>query len=44
MLTLRHRSSRNPYFHFDPLHTLFSLVAALVLFGMLIWFLAVPAK
>lgn len=44
MLAARHRFHRNPYFQFHPLHTLFSLLGALILFGMLIWFLAVPAK
>jgi hypothetical protein len=43
MLATRHRLSRNPYFHFHPLHSAFSLLAALILFGMVIWFLAVPA-
>ena len=40
----RHHLSRNPYFHFHPLHTAFSLLMALILFGMLVWVLAVPAK
>jgi predicted PurR-regulated permease PerM len=44
MLVSKHRLTRNPYFHFHPLHTLFSLVGTLILFGMLVWFLAVPAK
>lgn len=44
MLAVRHRLARNPYFHFHPLHTLFSLVSALILFGMLVWFLAIPAR
>ncbi len=44
MLAVRHRFSRNPYFQFHPLHTLFSLLSALILFGLLIWFLAVPAR
>lgn len=44
MLATKHRLTRNPYFHFHPLHTLFSLVAALLLFGLLVWFLAVPAR
>jgi len=44
MLATRHRFNRNPYFHFHPLHTLFSLVGALLLFGLLVWFLAVPAR
>jgi len=44
MLVARNRFARNPYFHFHPLHTMFSLVAALILFGLMLWFLAVPAK
>ena len=44
MLALRHRSARNPMFHFHPLHTGFSVLAALILFGMMTWILAVPAK
>ncbi len=44
MLTPRYRLTRNPYFHFHPLHTIFSLFAALILFGLLVWFLAVPAR
>ena len=44
MLATRHRFSRNPYFHFHPLHTAFSLLGALILFGMMIWFLALPAR
>jgi len=44
MLATRNRLNRNPYFHFHPLHTLFSLVGGLILFGMLVWFLAVPAR
>ena len=44
MLATRHRLARNPLFQFHPLHTLFSLISALILFGLLIWFLAVPAK
>jgi hypothetical protein len=43
MLATRHRLSRNPYFQFHPLHTAFSLMGALILFGMLIWFLVLPA-
>jgi hypothetical protein len=43
MLATRHRLPRNPYFQFHPLHAVFSLVGALLLFGMLIWFLALPA-
>jgi len=44
MLAARHRLHRNPYFQFHPLHTAFSLLGALILFGLLIWFLAIPAK
>jgi len=44
MLATRNRFGRNPYFQFHPLHTLFSVLGALILFGMLIWFLAVPAR
>jgi hypothetical protein len=44
MLVARHRFTRNPYFHFHPLHSLFSLLAAVILFGLLVWFLAVPAR
>jgi hypothetical protein len=44
MLAIRHRLPRNPLFQFHPLHSLFSVLGALFLFGLLIWFLAVPAK
>lgn len=44
MLVVRHRFSRNPYFQFHPLHTLFSLLGAMILFGLFIWVLAVPAR
>jgi hypothetical protein len=44
MLVTRHHSARNPYFQFHPLHTLFSLLGALILFGLLVWFLAIPAR
>jgi hypothetical protein len=44
MLVARHRFSRSPFFQFHPLHTLFSLLGALILFGLLIWFMAVPAR
>ncbi|MFZ1139627.1 MAG: hypothetical protein ABR881_10990 [Candidatus Sulfotelmatobacter sp.] len=44
MLATRYRLTRNPYFHFHPLHTLFSLVGTLILFALLVWFLAVPAR
>jgi len=44
MLATRSRFSRNPYFHFHPLHTAFSLLGALILFGLLVWFLVLPAR
>ena len=31
------RLSRNPYFHSHPMHSAFALIAALVLFGMMVW-------
>jgi hypothetical protein len=44
MLAAKNRLTRNPYFHFHPLHSLFSLVAAVILFGLMVWLLAVPAR
>lgn len=44
MLATRHRFGRNPYFQFPPLHSLFSVLGALILFGLLVWFLALPAR
>jgi hypothetical protein len=44
MLATRSRFPRNPYFQFHPLHALFSLIGTLILFGLLVWFLAVPAR
>jgi hypothetical protein len=44
MLATRSRFQRNPYFQFHPLHGVFSLVGALILLGLLVWFLAVPAR
>lgn len=35
---------RNPFFHFHPMHNLYSLVMALVLLGMILLFLALPAR
>lgn len=34
------RQQRNPYFHFHPMHTTYSLLAVIVLMGMLAWFLS----
>jgi hypothetical protein len=44
MLATKHRFSLNSYFQFHPLHTLFSLLGPLILFGMLVWFLVIPAR
>jgi predicted PurR-regulated permease PerM len=44
MLATKYRLNRNPYFHFHPFHMLFSLIGSLVLFGLLVWILAVPAR
>jgi|GEM_PF-3243066 len=30
---------RNRYFHFHPMHSTFSLLAAIVLMGLLAWYL-----
>jgi hypothetical protein len=35
----RNRFDRNQYFHFHPMHSLFSLIAATALSGMVVWFL-----
>lgn len=43
MLVTRNRFSRNPYFHFHPLHSLYALITVLVLLGLLSWF-AVTAR
>jgi hypothetical protein len=34
----KQRFSRNPYFRFHPLHNAFSLIAVLILFGLMAWF------
>jgi hypothetical protein len=44
MLAVRSRLNRNPYFHFHPMHAGFSLLGTLIVFGLLAWFLVVPAK
>lgn len=44
MLATRHRLSKNPLFHFHPFHTAFSLIATLILFGLMVWFMAIPAR
>lgn len=35
---------RNLYFHFHPMHNLYSLLTALILLGMIMLFLAMPAR
>jgi hypothetical protein len=40
----RHCLTRNPYFHFHPLHTLFALLAAMIVFALMVWMLAIPAR
>jgi hypothetical protein len=43
MLATKYRVTHNPYFQFHPLHSLFSLLGALILLGLLMWFMAIPA-
>jgi hypothetical protein len=35
---------KNPLFHFHPTHNLYSLMMALILFGLIVLFLAMPAR
>ena len=43
MLLTKNRFTRNPYFHFHPMHSAFSLIGALVLLALLLWmFILVP--
>ena len=35
---------KNSYFHFHPMHNLYSLVMALILFGLVLLLLAMPAR
>ncbi len=44
MLVGKHPWKRNPYFHFHPSHNLYSLLMAMILFGMILLFLALPAR
>ena len=44
MLDTRHRLQQNLYFQFHPLHAALSLVGTLILFGLLAWFLVLPAR
>ena len=41
MLYLRNRFSRNPYFHFHPMQSAFSLIATIALLGLLMWMLRI---
>jgi flagellar biogenesis protein FliO len=34
------KQQRNSYFHFHPMHTTWSLLAVIVLVGLLAWFLS----
>ncbi len=38
MLRARNRFARNPYFHPHPMHSAFSLVAALILVALILGF------
>ena len=44
MLADKHPWKRNPYFQFHPMHNLYSLVMALILFGMILLFFTIPAR
>jgi hypothetical protein len=35
----KNRFDHNSYFHFHPMHSAYSLVAALILLGLVAWFL-----
>ncbi len=35
---------KNPLFHFHPMHNLYSLIMALILFGLIVLFMAMPAR
>ena len=37
MLHTHSRFARNPYFHFHPMHSTYSLIAALALLGAVVW-------
>lgn len=41
---LHSRTHRDPYFHLHPMHSLFSLIASLILAGMVILMLTVSAR
>jgi len=37
MLQSKSRFARNPYFHYHPWHSAFSLIGALVLLALIVW-------
>lgn len=39
MLRTNNRFARNPLFHFHPMHSLYALITALILLGIMVWFL-----
>jgi len=39
-MPLRNRDTRNPYFHFHPMNSAFSLIATLILLALLVLFVA----
>ncbi|HET9405699.1 MAG TPA: hypothetical protein VFO39_00530 [Candidatus Sulfotelmatobacter sp.] len=41
MLVPRNRLRRNPYFHFHPGHSLYSLVAVGILLAMMVWLILI---
>lgn len=43
-MLFRNRLARNPYFHWHPMHSAFSLVAALILLGLMTLFLTTTAR
>lgn len=40
----RNRHPRNPYFQFHPMHSIFSLTAALILLGLMAFFMTQTAR
>jgi len=43
-MLFRNRFARNPVFHFHPMHSTFSLVATLILLGLMTLFLTTTAR
>jgi hypothetical protein len=44
MLAIKNNWKRSPYFHFHPMHNLYSLAMVLVFLGLLMFLMAIPAK